>query len=476
MAIVSLLIHRWLFLRLSRYPGPWLNSFSEFPVAIALAYGRQQAYYSRLHRKYGPIVRGAPNELSFADPKAWNDIYNRASIIHTRMPQIKQKPPHMEKSPVFVGAVAKVQGAVGVTMASLASKDHGRQRRALGYSFTTQAILQQEDIILLHVRKMLALLKRSAMADEKVNMSDWYTYTTFDIIGDLAFGEPFGCLDQRGQTDWSRAVSQVFASGAWEQAIRRVTGVDNWAERTLKKLLVPRALAKWRRLHLTRSMETAQKRIEGGEREHKDVMYFVLKNQEARQSLSDMEPLLNMGLVVSAGSETTAGTLTAWTYFVSSNPRVHQLVANEIRGKFKRGEDIDWQTVNSQNLPYLHATIEETLRLLPLPAASPQRIVPQGGVEICGEYVPEGCCVAVSRGAMTRNQQNFTKPNEFRPERWLEHDDPDWDDTFANDKLEASQPYAIGPTTCLGKNLANFNLRLILANMMRHFDIDLAGP
>jgi cytochrome P450 len=77
---------------------------------------------------------------------------------------------------------------------------------------------------------------------------------------------------------------------------------------------------------------------------------------------------------------------------------------------------------------------------------------------------------------MTQNQQNFTKPNEFRSERWLEHDDPDWDDTFANDKLEASQPYAIGPTTCLGKNLANFNLRLILANIMRHFDIDLAGP
>jgi cytochrome P450 len=78
----------------------------------------------------------------------------------------------MEKSPVFVGAVAKVQGAVGVTMASLASKDHGRQRQALGYSFTTQAILQQQDIILLHVRKMLALLKRSEMAGKKVNMSD----------------------------------------------------------------------------------------------------------------------------------------------------------------------------------------------------------------------------------------------------------------------------------------------------------------
>jgi cytochrome P450 len=173
----------------------------------------------------------------------------------------------MEKSPVFVGAVAKVQAAVGVNIASLASKDHGRQRRALGYSFTTQAILQQQDIILLQVRKVLALLKRSAMAGEKVNMSDWCkwfrncparvslrwgtatladidTYTTFDIIGDLAFGEPFGCLDQRGQTDWSRAVSQVFASGAWEQAIRCVTGVDNWAERTLKKLLVPRALGK----------------------------------------------------------------------------------------------------------------------------------------------------------------------------------------------------------------------------------------
>lgn len=461
LSFAALFIQRRLFHPLRKYPGPWLNSLSEIPAAIALASGRQQAYYRRLHSRYGTIVRVAPNELSFVDPNAWQDIYNR-------------KPPHMEKHPVFIGAVAKVGGAVGISMAPLATKDHSRHRRALGYSFATSALVEQQEIILKQVRNLISHLKVFARKEKAIDMTDWYTYTTFDLMGDLVFGQPFGCLDGEGPTEWSRAIIHVFVSGAWEQAIRRVAGVNTWAESVLKKILIPKKVALWRRLHFAKSRETTLKRIKDGQRNHKDLMYFLLKNKEARQNLSDLEIMINMVLLVSAGSETTASTLTAWTYFVCTNRSVHRRLLKEIRGNFKTAEHIVWENTQPDQLPYLEATIHEALRLVPPPASSQQRVVPPGGAVICGERIPEGYAVAVPPVAVTHLDINFADPTGFHPERWLPRDDDDWDEKFAKDKLGASQPFSLGPRACLGKTLAYFELRLILASVLWNFDIDLA--
>ncbi|CAE7002708.1 Cytochrome P450 monooxygenase [Pyrenophora teres f. teres] len=452
---------RWLH-PLSKYPGPLLNSLSEIPAAIALSSGRQQAYYRKLHSKYGDIVRVAPNELSFVNPDAWQDIHNR-------------KQPHMEKHPVFIGAVPAVGATVGLSMARLASKDHSRQRKALGYSFTTSALIQQQAVILKHVRKLISHLTVFARDGKEIDMTDWYTYTTFDLMGDLALGEPFGCLDQNGPTEWSRAIIHVFVSGAWEQSIRRVAGIGTWLESALKKLLIPKKAALWRLLHFTKSKEATAKRIKDGERDHKDLMYFVLKNKEARQNLSDQEIMINMTLLLSAGSETTANTLTAWTYFACSDPKVYKRLVEEVRSQFKKAEDIVWENVQPNKLPYLEATIDEAMRLVPPPSASQQRMIPPGGAVICGEFIPEGYAVAIPPVAINRLDINFANPTEYRPERWLPRTDIDWDDRFAGDKLQASQPFSMGPRVCPGKQLAYFELLLILASMLWHFDMELAN-
>jgi hypothetical protein len=46
-----------------------------------------------------------------------------------------------------------------------------------------------------YVDRFLSQVGRYATGSEGGNMVDWYTWVAFDIIGDLAFGEPFGSLD-----------------------------------------------------------------------------------------------------------------------------------------------------------------------------------------------------------------------------------------------------------------------------------------
>lgn len=64
----------------------------------------------------------------------------------------------------------------------------------------------------------------------------------------------------------------------------------------------------------------------------------------------------------------------------------------------------------------------------------------------------------------------FADPESFHPERWLPTSHPQYDIRFAGDVLDASKPFLIGPRTCLGKNLANLELRVILAKLVYLFN------
>ena len=77
----------------------------------------------------------------------------------------------MEKSPIFLGAVGNVDGQTGVSLAL--NGEHTRQRRALGHLFTNTALLQQESLLRIHVRKLVTVLKAMAAKNQPVDFSSW---------------------------------------------------------------------------------------------------------------------------------------------------------------------------------------------------------------------------------------------------------------------------------------------------------------
>jgi cytochrome P450 len=81
--------------------------------------------------------------------------------------------------------------------------------------------------------------------------------------------------------------------------------------------------------------------------------------------------------------------------------------------------------------------------------------------------VPKGTQLGVHPLSANQWAANFTDPLEFRPERWL------GDPKYQHDRREALQPFSIGPRNCLGKNLAWHEMRLMLATVLLHFDLEL---
>jgi cytochrome P450 len=199
--IIYTAVYNLYFHPLAKYPGPRLNAISPIPAIIGLLRGRIALDVKKMHDKYGPVVRVAPTELSFNGANAWEDIYGH-----------RQGLKNMHKDPVHVGSVDPLPGATTLTMAD--DHNHARQRRALAYSFSQKALLEQEHIVNGYVDIFINKLGKKADNGETFNLVDWLNFTTFDIIGDLAFGEPFGCLKDEAFHDWVALIFESIKVGA----------------------------------------------------------------------------------------------------------------------------------------------------------------------------------------------------------------------------------------------------------------------
>lgn len=104
--------------------------------------------------------------------------------------------------------------------------------------------------------------------------------------------------------------------------------------------------------------------------------------------MSKPEIIATFAILLLAGSETTATLLSAVTYYLLKNPSPMSKLSAEIRGSFENEDAITQISVNK--LVYLRAVLEEALRMHPPAPRGGPRIVPKGGVEIDGIFVPEG--------------------------------------------------------------------------------------
>jgi hypothetical protein len=66
-------------------------------------------------------------------------------------------------------------------------------RKSLSHGFSSSSLADQEDLVQAFVDLLIRQIEKHC-CDKPGDMVKWYNYTTFDTIGELAFGEPFGCL------------------------------------------------------------------------------------------------------------------------------------------------------------------------------------------------------------------------------------------------------------------------------------------
>ncbi|ERT02964.1 uncharacterized protein SPSK_08965 [Sporothrix schenckii 1099-18] len=474
---------------LRHFPGPFLHRATRATYIYRTMCGKMPFDVLPMHDRYGPVVRIAPDQLSFLDVAAWKDIYGRRNdllkggkatkgdlgddedIARMQKQQQQQQQQHCGVDELSKDPRMYSNANVQKNIMSESRANHARLRRQLLPGFSERAMRDQAPMIQKYVTLLVQRLRDIANhpSGKSADMLCWYSWTAFDIIGDLAFGEPFGYLasgDNDGRQPWIDAMTAVYTGRA--VLFCKLTSITGYVFPLLARLF-PKAM----KAHSQGGIDKIRRRMALVDRRPDLIQGLVEKNEQDWHSHLTIQQIAGTaGILVIAGSETTTKLLTATTYLLLKNPEAMARATAEVRGAFASAQEITLVTATSATIPYVLACINETLRRYPPSATGMPRVTPPGGAMIAGVFVPENTTVACWQMAMNYADGYWEAPNEFRPERFLGENKA----KYAKDRQEALQPFSVGPRNCIGRNMAYAEARLVLAQVLYNFDLTLAEP
>ena len=182
------------------------------------------------------------------------------------------------------------------------------------------------------------------------------------------------------------------------------------------------------------------------------------------------ELISEAGLLIVAGTDTTATTATTCLFYLLHYPMSLARLQKEIRSRFHYLEDIrSGHLLNS--CQYLAACLNESLRMTPPVGAILPREVLEGGMMVDGHYIPAGIDVGVPHYAIHHNPEYFPDPYVFWPERWMAESEVSQSDVAR--AQAAFCAFGVGRASCIGRTLAYLELSILLARIVWLYDMRL---
>ena len=175
-------------------------------------------------------------------------------------------------------------------------------------------------------------------------------------------------------------------------------------------------------------------------------------------------------VMIVAGGETTAKTLTNTVYHLLANPDWLKLVLREIDGIMPDSSSLPtWSEL--EKIPVLTAAIKETLRISAPVTNRVQILDPDHALTYKDTWtIPPGTPMSMSIPAIHLNPDIYAAPKVFNPSRFLEKHSSTEEVSRAN---RYYAPFHRGFRSCLGQNLAYAEIYLGLAAVLRRFKLEL---
>ncbi|EOA34778.1 hypothetical protein CARUB_v10022359mg [Capsella rubella] len=159
-----------------------------------------------------------------------------------------------------------------------------------------------------------------------------------------------------------------------------------------------------------------------------------------------------------AARDTTSSALTWFFWLLSMHPNVMAKIQHEINTKYDNPADLE-------KLVYLHAALSETMRLYP-PLPFNHKSPSESEVLPSGHKVEAHSKIVISIYALGRMRSVWGEDaSDFKPERWILEDGG-----IRHEPSYKFLAFNSGPRTCLGKNLALLQLKIVAVDIIRNYD------
>lgn len=199
----------------------------------------------------------------------------------------------------------------------------------------------------------------------------------------------------------------------------------------------------------------------GGSAKRDIYRHLLGEDSETGSRFSQAELYSNANLAIIAGADTTSSTLTQTFRILAKEKAIVQKMQAEV-------DVIDDLTVTTtKSLPYLNGVVNEALRLCnPVPSGVQATLSP-AGLQLGDIHLPGNIQIRIPVLALMTNARYFPEPQSFIPERW----------TGERPELllerAAFIPFGYGVHSCVGRQLALNEMRLVIAKVVKDFDIEL---
>ncbi|KUJ06806.1 cytochrome P450 [Mollisia scopiformis] len=433
----SILTYRVFFHPLRKFPGPLNSKLTKLTHVLRLL--KESDNYrqaDKLHERYGEIVRVGPNELTITIPDAVPLIYGPGSkCTKTAWYDVVGRPNkslQLERDPII----------------------HAKRRKVWDRAFNAKALRDYESRVVKHADQLVKQLR--VRSGETIDCSLWMNFYSFDTMGDIAFGRTFDMLTsgkkhhgltalQDGMAPLGIATPFPWAIPIF-QALPQPAGIDHWINFCDKQI-------------------KARKKYDP---EKSDIMTWLIEAENENPDPVVSDPRWLWGdtrLVIVAGSDTSSSALTHIFYHLAKEPHIATKLREELQSFYKPGSDTEVRDL--QEAKYLNGVINEALRLHPPVPSGVMRQTPPEGLTVGDIFIPGNITISAPSWSMGRLESCFKHAEEFLPERWGNKPE-----LVLNKAVFI--PFASGAYSCIGKQLALMELRVVTARLVTEFDIAFA--
>ncbi|KAJ2989563.1 hypothetical protein NUW58_g3408 [Xylaria curta] len=425
-------------------PGPKVSLFTTLVLKFHEFRAQRTSYIHKLHLSYGPVVRIAPNEVSFASPEGIREIYGSGGSGYDKTEfydlfQVYGRRYVCGKSPEIISQYdGHSTSLMRRTMfTTLNKEDHAKRKRVIADRYANSNIMKPQSLG--------GISERSRRFTERCSgFIDLHDYA-FDGVTHQLF-HPYGSDSLRKPQD-----EDIMRQVAFDDSLQN--RLIEYYNPSLHKIIggVLSFFAKPRETPLADELVLSAT-------QNTDSAQFTLlsRMQDKTYNMNHMDMAAECLDHMAAGIDTTGDGLCFLMWEISQPRSFH--VQRRLQEELIANLDVSFD-----KLPYLDAVVSEGLRCFPPIPMSLPRYVPVGGRTISGFFIPEGTIVSSQAYSTHRiDQKAFPQPDLFNPERWLEEEG-------ALDRKRLFFAFANGGRGCIGKHLALAEMKILLKDVYSRF-------
>lgn len=259
-----------------------------------------------------------------------------------------------------------------------------------------------------------------------INLSNWVSYFTYDVVATLCYSEPLGFIQEGG--DNRKFIENIHRSFYWASNLGFVPLISqkpvfNFITGFFERIFgleVGGSIGSFVQFAGSKVIERRKSPSVG----NSDMLdhFLNMKDNEGRQ-VEDLDVYAEMGNLLAAGADTTSVGIKAVIGPILRDPLRYRRLQSELDDAYKAsgialGQPISYNIL--KDLPFLQACIREGCRIHPSIIYQLPRHAPASGVQLEGFFIDSSSTISTSPLAQNRCTAIFgNDADEWKPERWI---------------------------------------------------------